>query len=303
MNMDDNLSLFREETIYSGTNNKYPVFIVLTYSDNPIGIAIRKFTGAEWSHCLIAFNPELDPMYSFATRTQLSNEKLSKMGFVYQNSKDNFYALKKSKYVVYVMFVNKAAITAMKNRCQYFMNHEKESKYDFKGLIDIFRGKDTESHRKYFCSRFVAEILAQGVKLDKLPSLYQPEDFKNFNNISLVNAGNDLYFYNPNVTKKNLEYIKHKKYIKVEPQGEQIFYNNRIIGEGSDNTMNEFNERIIFKEYARGIIDKNHYDMLIESLSTPATPIEIRVNSSKLNDDFIGKKFIELKDDATVLVK
>lgn len=259
---------FQEETSYSN-KDKYPVFIVLTYGDNPLGMAIHKITGEEWTHSLIAFNPELDPMYSFATRTQKSDKPQSLFGFVYQNTKDNWYAYKETKYAVYVMFVNKAAITAMKRRLQYFIDHERESKYDFKGIFDAWAGKDTEAHQKYYCSRFVAEIIGQGAKLDRLPSLYHPEDLKNLDNVSLVNAGNDMYFYNPDVTKKNLEYIKRKKFGDVKTQNNQVFFKNKIISERDESIMNEKFNKIAFKEYARGIIDKEHYDLFTEALSSP----------------------------------
>jgi len=189
--------------------NKYPVFIVLTYGDNPLGIAISKVTGDDWTHCLISFEPELDMMYSFATRTQKHNYHQSLFGFVYQGVKDKWYKTKQTKYQVYVMYVSKAAKDAMKNRLQYFISNEKQSKYDFLGLLKIAVNKDTEDHQKYFCSRFVAEILGQGIPLEKLPSLYRPQELMNLNNISLVNQGKNLYEYNPNITKENMKKIKN----------------------------------------------------------------------------------------------
>ena len=268
--MLDDLKLVQEETIYN-QNDKYPVFIILTYGDNPLGYAIHKITGDEWTHSLIAFNPELDYMYSFGARTQKSDHVQSPFGFVYQKTKDDWYKNKATKYLVYVMYVNKASITAMKNRLNYFVTHEKESKYDFKGILDIWAGKDTEDHRKFFCSRFVADIIAQGVKIDKLPSLYHPEDLKNLNNVTLVNGGNDMYFYNPEVTKRNLEYIKQKRYDKIKLQGDMVFYKNKIISEGEKYNMivEDKIRQIVFEQYAYNKIDKDHYDLITEALSAP----------------------------------
>jgi hypothetical protein len=230
-------NIFQEETVYD-KENRYPVFIVLTYGDNPLGMAISKLTGDEWTHSLISFNPELKPMYSFATRTQKSDKPQSLFGFVYQDTKDKWYAHKETKYLVYVMYVTKEARKKMQERLDYFIKHERESKYDFAGLINIWKNKDSETHRKYFCSRFVAEILGQGVPLEKLPSLYRPQELNDLNNISLVNAGKDMYEYNPKITLKNMKRIRENNYNKRKYQSDEIASHVRIAESAADRFIN-----------------------------------------------------------------
>ena len=235
-----------EEAKYT-KSNKYPVFIVLTYGDNPLGLAISKITGDKWSHVLISFNPQLNPMYTFGTRTHERKHE-SLFGFTYQSTKDKWYKTKYTKYAVYVMYVNKKAYDKMQERLEYFKNNEKDSEYDFPGIIAIGLNHDTEHHRKYFCSRFVAEILSQGIGMDKLPSLYRPQELSELNDISLVNAGPDLYDYDPKVTVDNINRIKRKIYNKFVYQ---------------EDNMNDANDvkNIIMEKYLE---DKLSYDKYLE---------------------------------------
>jgi hypothetical protein len=235
-----------EEAKYT-KSNKYPVFIVLTYGDNPLGLAISKITGDKWSHVLISFNPQLNPMYTLGTRTHERKHE-SLFGFTYQSTKDKWYKTKYTKYAVYVMYVNKKAYDKMQERLEYFKNNEKDSEYDFPGIIAIGLNHDTEHHRKYFCSRFVAEILSQGIGMDKLPSLYRPQELSELNDISLVNAGPDLYDYDPKVTVDNINRIKRKIYNKFVYQ---------------EDNMNDANnvKNIIMEKYLE---DKLSYDKYLE---------------------------------------
>lgn len=240
-----------EEAKYN-KSNKYPVFIVLTYGDNPLGLAISKITGDKWSHVLISFNPQLNPMYTFGTRTHERGRE-SLFGFTYQSTKDKWYKTKYTKYAVYVMYVNKRAYDKMQERLEYFKNNEKESEYDFPGIISIGLNHDTEHHRKYFCSRFVAEILSQGVGMDKLPSLYRPQELSELKDISLVNAGPDLYDYDPKVTVDNINRIKHKIYNKFVYQEDEA--------DDSNNVKN-----IIMEKYLEDKISHDKYLELMETV-------------------------------------
>lgn len=277
-----------EDAVYS-KKDKYPVFIVLTYGDNPLGIAISKITGDEWTHVLIAFNPQLDPMYSFATRTQKSDKHQSLFGFVYQNTKDKWYKNRNIKYEVYVMYVNKAAYMRMQERLEYFKTHERESEYDFPGLISIGLNRNTEHHRKYFCSRFVAEILQQGVHIDKLPSLYRPQDMKDLSNISLVNKGHDMYAYDPKVTIGNMDKIRYK------------IYNGFTFQE--DSNMSLKLETTIFERYLDDKLSHEKYLELTEAMNgetvtSKATLFGCKVvyKPSKIDKKYASREKINTSD-------
>lgn len=194
-----------EEAIFS-KDHKNPVYIVLSSGSSLFANAIKTVTKNEFSHAMIAFNSKLDPLYSFGTRSD------GKLGFVINNPKDRVWDIEDCKYSVYVMYVTNSAKRAMQKRLNDFISKEKNLKYDFKGILDIWRGKDSESHNKWFCSRFVMEIISKAQNLSKVPSLWRPGDIEQLSNISLVNRGFNFYNYNPKVTERHCKDIEKGTY-------------------------------------------------------------------------------------------
>lgn len=194
-----------EEAIFS-KDHKNPVYIVLSSGSSLFANAIKTVTKNEFSHAMIAFNFKLDPLYSFGTRPD------GKLGFVINNPKDRVWDIEDCKYSVYVMYVTNSAKRAMQKRLNDFISKEKDLKYDFKGILDIWRGKDSESHNKWFCSRFVMEIISKAQNLSKVPSLWRPGDIEQLSNISLVNRGFNFYNYNPKVTERHCKDIEKGTY-------------------------------------------------------------------------------------------
>ncbi len=202
--------LFMHEEAEYSKKSHYPVYIILMHSGTPLANAIKKVTGDEFSHAAISFNSKLDPMYSFGAKTG-ENEK--GLGFVTQNANVDFYKKYKSHYKIFVSFVDKKAKDNMLKALDWFKENDNKLKYDIGGLIKIFFNKDTEDHNlKYFCSRFVAQIIAQGENLSKLPSLYKPQDFVSLPFISIINSGEDFSKYDYKNTEFNLKKIKQKIY-------------------------------------------------------------------------------------------
>ena len=194
-----------EEAIFS-KDHKNPVFIVLSSGSSLFANAIKAVTKNEFSHAMISFNSKLDPLYSFGTRPD------GKLGFVINNSKDKVWDVEDCKYSVYVMYVTDKAKRAMKQRLNDFVSKEKDLKYSFKGILDIWRGKESEKDEKWFCSRFVMEIISKAQKLTKVPSLWRPGDIEQLSNISLVNRGFNFYNYNPKVTERHCKDIEKGTY-------------------------------------------------------------------------------------------
>lgn len=177
---------------------KYPIFIVLMHSGTPLANAIKTVTHSQYSHACISFNAELDPIYSFGEKTRKVG-----FGFVTQNIKDNFYKKQKTEYGVYVMFVSKEARDSMKQELEYFKKNQDKMKYDCFGLFQVFFNQSTDYKKnKYFCSRFVMDIIQSGIGIqnDKSASLWKPEDIKQLGNISLVSYGKDVYRYSRSKT-------------------------------------------------------------------------------------------------------
>lgn len=233
------MNTITEEAIFSKTQ-KNPVYIVLMHSGTPMANAIKKVTGDEFSHACISFNSKLDPLYSFGTKGK--GEK--GIGFTINDPKDKFFTKFNSKYSVYVMYVTDNAYKSMKNRLSYFTNHKDTLKYDFKGLFDIWFGKESEDHEKWFCSRFVMEIISKAQELSKVPSLWKPNDITQLQNISLVNRGFDFFNYDYKVTDRHCNDIKKGKYSPSD-----------IIYEDSQSAYVDYittgNESYLYNEYKK----------------------------------------------------
>ena len=194
-----------EEAIFS-KDHKNPVFLVLSSGSSWFANAIKTVTKNEFSHAMISFNSKLDPLYSFGTRTD------GKLGFVINNPKDRVWDIEDCKYSVYVMYVTDKAKRAMKKRLDDFVSKEKDLKYSFKGILDIWRGKESEKDEKWFCSRFVMEIISKAQNLAKVPSLWRPGDIEQLSNISLVNRGFNFYNYDYKVTDRHIKDIEKGTY-------------------------------------------------------------------------------------------
>ena len=197
------------EEAYYNSMNKNPVYVVLMNGGTPLSKIISGFTGDTYTHVCISFNAKLKPLYSFG----LTND--STFGFAVANPRDKKAFPHIDKYAVYVMYVSNHQLYKMKKRLKWFIDNGKDLKFDFPALVSVFFQKDTENHSdKYFCSRFVAEILKMGeVDLEKKASLYRPESLLALSNISLVNWGRDIIGYNWIKTRDNERLIKQNRYV------------------------------------------------------------------------------------------
>ena len=202
-----------EEAFFDKTYRN-PIYIVLMNGRSQLSNLISKATGDSFTHAGIAFNSSLDPLYSFGTK---GSDQIGKMGFSKANPQDRkAFFNDNAYYSVYVMYVSDIVLNMMYERLEWFEKNVEKLKYDFAGLINIFFGKDSEHHDdKYFCSRFVMEILSQGIQLDRVASLYRPQQIADLGNITLVNKGNDIHYYDKTITDKNERYIKSGKSYKI----------------------------------------------------------------------------------------
>ena len=190
-----------EEAIFT-KSHKNPVFIVLSSGSSLFAKGIKKVTNSEFSHAMISFNSKLDPLYSFGTRED------GKLGFVINNTKSRVWDIDDCKYSVYIMFVTDKAKANMKKTLQYFIDKKDELKYDFSGIIDIWRNKPSDDHREaWFCSRFVMELISKAQSLSKSASLWKPKDILDLDNISIVNRGFNLFNYDHKVTDRHVKDI------------------------------------------------------------------------------------------------
>lgn len=167
-----------DEAKYSG------VYIVLTKGKSPIvSDSIRLFTNSEYTHAGIAFDEELDEIYSF----NMKKDERGKNGFVIENIRND-----ECIQSVFVLFVEKHKIKEMMSQVKDFELHK--TVYDFGILVGkAVNAKDT-NHKKYnqVCSSFVDTILHYGnieFVYTKNNSIASPADIYN----SIMKAPNKIY--------------------------------------------------------------------------------------------------------------
>lgn len=185
------------EPIQESVNEtKYPVYIMLIHSGSLLANAIKAVTQSQFSHSSISFDSSMTNMYSFARKAEI-NPFIG--GFKQESIKSPFIKGRDIPYALYMVLCTKSQIAAMKKRLDYFIQNESKFKYDFTGLFkNYFRIVDNPEY-KWFCSRFVADIINAGYPVSspviKDPSLVRPEDFKSMP-ITIYVTGGNLKYYN-----------------------------------------------------------------------------------------------------------
>lgn len=186
---DDSMEITLESNIDS--TKKYPIYIILMHSGTLLANVIQKSTGHEFSHACLALNIKLDPLYSFGRKDM----SMKDTGFVTNSPQHEFFKKYKTKYAVYRLMVDKRSIDKMRNRLGFFEDNKDIFRYDVPGLVYNFIQKEREVENKYFCSRFVAEIINSGKNLAKNPSLYKPNELGTLDDIKLIAKGDDFSKY------------------------------------------------------------------------------------------------------------
>ena len=207
---DDYNSFINEEAVYDD-KHKNPIYVILLSGNNPLSYAIRKVTKSDYTHCSLSFNSKLNPFYSFGLKENLS---LRDLGFTVLHPKVKEFSKGDVKFAVYTMFVSDNQRKKMIQRLKWFKEKEAFLGYDFIGLIKYVLNRSSDNNlEKWFCSRFVMEILGQGIKIGRDASLYSPQQVKDeLTNISLVNKGDNFYEYDHRITDKNVNDIKSGRY-------------------------------------------------------------------------------------------
>ena len=192
----------------SADKKLYPVYIVLVHSGTAVSNAIKFVSKSEFSHASISFDSSLDHMYSFA-RKDPSNPFLG--GFRYESIGKGFYDKKEIPYALYVVPCTANQIKRMKKRLNYFIQNESKFQFDFAGLVKNYLGIVDNPEYRWFCSRFVADILNAGAPKNKPyvaePSLQDPDDFKNTDYATYVIGGSNLMKYNRKLVDKRTNAI------------------------------------------------------------------------------------------------
>ena len=201
---------FYDKIDEAATDNKklYPVYIMLVHSGTTVSNVIKAVSHSEFSHASISFDSSMDQMYSFA-RKDPRNPFIG--GFRFESIGKGFYDQKEIPYAVYMVPCTESQIKKMKKRLSFFEKSATKFKFDFTGLIKNYLGIVDNPEYRWFCSRFVADILNAGAPKNKPyieePSLQDPDDFKNDEYAHFVVSGSNLMKYDQKLVDKRTRQI------------------------------------------------------------------------------------------------
>ena len=202
---------------------KYPVYIVLVHSGTTVSKMIKNISHSEFSHASISFDSSLSKMYSFA-RKDPRNPFVG--GFRYESIGEGFYEQKEIPYAVYMVPCTENQIKKMKKRLNYFIQNESKFKFDFSGLVTNYLGIVNNPEHRWFCSRFVADILNAGAPKNKPyvaePSLQDPDDFKNDSYAHFIVSGDNLMKYDQKLVDRRSRKIIREEELAQNVQHESV---------------------------------------------------------------------------------
>lgn len=168
----------------------YPVYIMLMHSGTALANAIKTVTQSHFSHSSVSFDSSMHKMYSFGRKADM-NPFIG--GFKREDIRAPFFQERDIPYALYVVPCTKSEVDLMRKRLDYFEKNKTKFKYDFTGLFKNYFGIADNPEYKWFCSRFVADIINSGRPSSDPyviePSIMKPEDFQNTNFAIYVTGG------------------------------------------------------------------------------------------------------------------
>lgn len=212
----------------------YPVYVVVMHTGSVVSTVIKKATGDLYSHASISFDPSLTNMYSFGNKR--IKGKAFANGFKKENIHNEFFSSRNIPYAMYMVPVTKEELVAMKKRLDYFVKNENKFSFDMIGLVKIFFGIADNPENRYFCSRFVMDVLNAGRPSDPYTqeeSLVKPQDLAETNFARYV-MGGYLKDYNP----KTCAYLTKKLLAEEEVKRRKI---KGVMGETVDTAVYDIN--------------------------------------------------------------
>ena len=228
-----------EAASYQAKGKLYPVYVVLVHSGTGVSKAIKAISHSEYSHASICFDSSLDKMYSFA-RKDPRNPFIG--GFRYESIGKGFYEQKEIPYAVYVVPCTESQVKKMKKRLNYFIQNQEKFTFDFTGLVTNYLGIVNNPAHRWFCSRFVADILNAGAPKNNPyvaePSLQDPDDFKDTDWAIYVDSGENLMKYDRKKVDRKTNQIIRKEMLRRMAVNESAIFDLDAFNPFIESTLN-----------------------------------------------------------------
>lgn len=181
------------------------VYILLSKTATIPSRMIKMWTKEPYAHASLAFDIELQEMYSFA-RKGIKNP--FNCGFISEDiTKGIFGRDKDTTCMVLRLWVTSAQYKQIVRNIDKFKREKSFYGYNYIGIVGVMCNRAIERRYNYFCSQFVYYVLEKsGIKLfDKKPGLVKPEDFRTGDGMEIIYEGrlHDYRQYLENYYPKN----------------------------------------------------------------------------------------------------
>lgn len=161
------------------------VYLIFTDTGTVFTRLIKMYTKKPLNHVSIAFDENLDEIYSFG-RKNPNNPFVG--GFVREQLNEGLF--KKATCRIYKFTLSHTEYDQMKMRVKQFESNKHSYKYNLLGLFAILLKIQLNRKNAFFCSQFVATILTEGnIVLEKSPCKCTPHDIMKLEQLSLVYKG------------------------------------------------------------------------------------------------------------------
>lgn len=154
------------------------VYIVLTQTQTYPARAIHFYTNEPYAHASIAFDEDLEEMYSFARRGIWNPFNA---GFIEEDINDGIFGKYRSTTCnIYRLRITESQYIRLREEIEIFKQNKNDYSYNFLGLIAVALNIPVKPKQRYFCSQFVAYVLEQsGIKIfNKNYALVKPRDIR-----------------------------------------------------------------------------------------------------------------------------
>lgn len=143
-----------------------PIFVVLVSGQKLHSKGIKWLTDSEWSHASLSLESSLDEMYTFTTGIDNAPNKRHRTGFAIDTKERYLREDPHMKVKVYALFITPEQKANIKEAIKWYIDHQDETAYSFKSILNIFFRKPTKRKMKsgdkckMICSQFVYSILS-----------------------------------------------------------------------------------------------------------------------------------------------
>ncbi|GGA67582.1 hypothetical protein [Ornithinibacillus halotolerans] len=162
------------------------IYLLLTDTGTAFTRLIKSYTKKPYNHASIAFDPNLEEVYSFGRKTP-RNPFIG--GFVREDI--NSVLFKRADCAIYSLTVSDEDYQKMNRFIQLIAENKDLYRYNLIGLLGVVVKKPIKRKNAFFCSQFVGSVLkeSENINFEKDVALIQPNDLLRSANFELIYEG------------------------------------------------------------------------------------------------------------------